>query len=37
MLQDEGRKLASELEHCVYEIYAERDKDGRLAALGKYK
>jgi hypothetical protein len=36
-LEDEAKKFASELEECAYEIYAERDKDGAMAALGKYK
>jgi hypothetical protein len=36
-LEREARKFAEELEQCVYDNFAERDKDGRLAALGKYK
>lgn len=37
ILQAEGKKFALELEQCVFEVYGERDKDGSLAALGKYK
>jgi len=36
-LQEEAKKFAADLEQCVYEIYAERDKDGNLTASGKYK
>jgi hypothetical protein len=37
ILRDEAKNFATELENCVYEIYAEPDKAGQPSAGGKYK
>lgn len=36
-IEAKAKTFASEVEQCVYEMHAEPDKDGVLAAAGKYK
>jgi hypothetical protein len=36
-LVEDSRRFARELESCVYEIYAEPDKNGNPYAAAKYK
>ena len=37
ILSTNGKKYASDLEQCVFELYAEPDKHGKPSAGGKYK
>ncbi len=37
ILQTKGRVFASDLEGCVFDLYAEPDKHGKPSAGGKYK
>ena len=37
ILSTNGKKYASDLEQCVFEMYAEPDKHGKPSAGGKYK
>lgn len=36
-VESEAKLFATELEQCVYDIYSEPDKAGKLSAGGKYK
>ena len=37
LLVDKSKQFATDLESCIYEIYAEPDKQGKLSAGPKYK
>ncbi|KAJ7155369.1 hypothetical protein C8R43DRAFT_1065913 [Mycena crocata] len=36
-VEEEAKQFATDLEQCVYDIYAEPDKQGKPSAGGKYK
>lgn len=37
MLEERAKQFATDLEECMYEIYAEPDKTGKHSVAAKYK